>query len=93
MARLFPLVAATAIGLGGLTACSSFHHNDQTARSKSSQDTSQVAGYGGDTSFSEGGTAAIEDHRNDAGKLNQAQPASEKQTPTPSPTNNDDFSD
>ena len=92
MQKLLSMVAAAAIGLGGMTGCSMFHHNDNaSASAKSSQDNSKPAGYGGDTSFSEGGTAKIEDHRNDAGK--QAQPASEKQSPSTNDDNNNDFSD
>ena len=91
MKQLLSMVAAAAIGLGGMTGCSTFHHNESTASAKSSQDNSKPAGYGGDTSFSKGGTAKIEDHRDDAGK--QAQPASEKQSPSTNDDNNNDFSD
>ena len=90
MKQLLSLAAAAAIGLGGLTGCSMFHHNDQTAQAKSPSQ-NNVIGSGGDTSYSEGGTARIEDHRNDAGK--QAQPASEKQSPATNDDNNNDFSD
>ena len=99
MKQLLSIVAAAAIGLGGMTGCSMFHHNDASASAKSQNKNSGMAGsegeFGQDKSkpagYTEGGSEKIQDHRNDAG--NQAQPASEKQAPDTNDDNNNDFSD
>ena len=101
MKQLLSMVAAAAIGLGGMTGCSMWHHNDSsTASSSSSSRNDGMAGgngaYGESAeqpgAYTEAGSAKIEDHRNDAGQP-KAQPASEKQSPATNDDNNNDFSD
>jgi hypothetical protein len=94
MKQLLSLVAAAAIGLGGMTGCSMWHHNDASASANNKNKgmtESEYQDQSKSAAFTEAGSAKIEDHRNDAGP--KAQPASEKQAPATNDDNNNDFSD
>ena len=91
MKQLINLVAGAAIGIG-MAGCSSMWRHDDASASRSSNASEYNHGMAGGTgafgenpvhpgAYSEGGSAVVEDHRNDA-DAQRAAPAADRQQPT-----------